>query len=131
MYPGAHAAVFFPHGDRVVEVLRRFRIDREGRQIPEIDATLEQGLRWLVRLELHSGARVHEQPFQHRLDVVRVAEDPLELRAAASRPDNGEVATSGTSESLAVENERRAGNEVRLADDELAALRDLDDDPVR
>ena len=74
---------------------------------------------------------MHEQPFQDRLDVVRVAEDPLELRAAASRPDDGEVATSGTSESLAVENERRVGNEVRLADDELAALRDLDDDPVR
>ena len=51
----------------------------------------------------------------------------LELCATASGPHNGQVAGAGVDEAFAVEHERHARNEVGLADDELAALLDLDD----
>jgi hypothetical protein len=73
---------------------------------------------------------MHEQPVENRVDVLGAAEHPLEPRAAASRAHDGEIARPGVAEAFAVEHERNAGNEVRLADDELAALLDLDDGAV-
>jgi hypothetical protein len=73
---------------------------------------------------------VLEQPLEHDLDVVCLPEDALEARAAPPRPDDGEIAWACVAEALAVEDERHAPHEVRLADDELAAPLDLDDGAV-
>jgi hypothetical protein len=70
---------------------------------------------------------VHEHAVEDGVDVLRTPENVLELRAAASCPNDGEIAGPCVAQSLAVEDERHAGHEVRLADDELAALLDLDD----
>jgi hypothetical protein len=73
---------------------------------------------------------VLQESLEHDLDVFGFPEHALELRPAASRADDGEVAGPRVAQALAVDHERHAGNEVRLADDELAALLDLDDCPV-
>jgi hypothetical protein len=73
---------------------------------------------------------VDEETLEHGLDVLRLAEDALEPRAAAPRSDDGEVTGARVAEALPVEHERHARHEVRLADDELAALLDLDDGAV-
>src|SRR6266545_7307793 len=126
------SAAFLLHGERVVEVLRRLRVDREREQVTEVDALGGNLRRLRVGLELgRPRARVDEQALEHDLDVARLAEDALELRTAAPRPDNGKIAGPGVAESLAVEDERHPRHEVRLADDQLAALRDLDDGCVR
>jgi hypothetical protein len=70
---------------------------------------------------------VDEQAFEHDLDVARLAEHTVEPGPAAARADDGEVAGAGVTEPLAVQQKRDARYEVRLADDELAALLDLDD----
>src|SRR5205807_9761392 len=80
-----------------------------------------------VRFELGASARVHEQALEDDPDVARLAEHPLEAGAAPSGANDGEIALAGVAEALAVEHERHAGYEVGLADDELAALLDLDD----
>jgi hypothetical protein len=73
---------------------------------------------------------VHEQAVEHNAYVVRLAENAFQLRAPAPGADNGEVARAGVAEAFAVEHERHTRDEVRLADDELAALLDLDDRAV-
>jgi hypothetical protein len=70
---------------------------------------------------------VDEQALEHHFDVVRLAEDTVELGAAPPGADDGEIAGAGIAEALAVEDERHARHEIRLADDELAALLDEDD----
>jgi hypothetical protein len=71
---------------------------------------------------------VYEQALEHGLDVAGLAENLLQPRSSPSRADDREVAGAGVAEALAVENQRDTRNEERLADDELAALRNLDDD---
>jgi hypothetical protein len=73
---------------------------------------------------------MHKQALQHGLNVLRLAETALDLRAAASGASDDEIAGADIADPLAVEDERDPGNEVRLAHDELAALRNLDDDAV-
>jgi hypothetical protein len=73
---------------------------------------------------------VHEQTLEHHLDVVGFPEDVFDPRAAAPGADNREIAAAGIAKALPVEHERHARNEVRLADDELPALLDLDDRAV-
>jgi hypothetical protein len=73
---------------------------------------------------------VDEQPLEHGLDVVGLAERALDSRTTPARERDDEVSRAGVSEALAVEDERHARHEVRLADDELAALRNLDDDAI-
>jgi hypothetical protein len=73
---------------------------------------------------------VLEQTLEHDLDVLRAPEDALEPRAAPPGPNDGEIAGARGAEALAVDHERDARHEVRLADDELAALLDLDDGVV-
>jgi hypothetical protein len=70
---------------------------------------------------------VLEQPLEHDLDVLRLAEDALEPRPAAAGAHDGEVTRAGVADPFPVEHERHARHEVRLAHDELAALLDLDD----
>jgi hypothetical protein len=74
---------------------------------------------------------MHEQAFEHRQDVRAPAEDTLDpCTATTGNGGDDQVAWAGVAEPLAVEHEGNAWNEERLADDELAALRDLDDDPL-
>src|SRR5262249_15966376 len=82
----------------------------------------------VVALELRPRSRVHEDALEDGLDVVRATEDAVEPRMPAIRIDDGEIAGPRVPESLAVDDERDAGREERLADDELAALRELDND---
>jgi len=79
-------------------------------------------------LEADARALLHQQALQHGLDRVRSAEDPLEPRPAPSvRGDDREVAGTRFVAPFLVEQDRRTGREVGLADDELPASRDLDD----
>jgi hypothetical protein len=70
---------------------------------------------------------VHKQPFEHDLDVLRLAELALEPRAAAAGADHDQVAGADVAAALAVDRDRDVRDEVRLADQQLAALVDLDD----
>ena len=84
----------------------------------------------LVRLERLAQPLLGEQPLEHGLDVVRLAEHAVDARAAASGADDGEVARPHVAGLLAVEDERSRRLEVRLADEQLAAALDLDDDEL-
>jgi hypothetical protein len=70
---------------------------------------------------------VDEQPFEDDPDVVRLAQDALYARAAAPNADDGEVAASNISGAAAVDRDAGARNKIRLAEEQLAALVDLDD----
>jgi hypothetical protein len=70
---------------------------------------------------------VHEQAFEHDLDVLRLAELALDARAAAARTDDDEVSGPDVAAAFPVNRDRNLRNEVRLADEQLAALVDLDD----
>jgi hypothetical protein len=52
----------------------------------------------------------------------------LDARAAAARPDDGEIAGSEVAGALRVEDDRNAGREVRLAGEQPPATADLDDE---
>jgi hypothetical protein len=73
---------------------------------------------------------VHEQALEHDLDVFRLAELPLDARAAAARTDDDEVPGSDVAAAFPVDLDRDVRDEVRLADEQLAALVDLDDQEV-
>src|SRR3712207_7378237 len=60
--------------DRVVEVLRGLRVDREGDEVAQVDAPVERRLREFVRLEPAPLALLHQQPLEHGLDVVGPAQ---------------------------------------------------------
>src|SRR5207248_7226066 len=128
VHPGAQPIGLLARGERVVKVLRSLGVDRERRQLAQVDAILEARRGGIVRLEAHPRAAVDEQAFEHGLDVLRLAEHALELRAAATGAHDREIAGPRIFEALAVEEQRRACSEVRLAGDELAAPGDLDDD---
>jgi hypothetical protein len=70
---------------------------------------------------------VHEQTFEHDLDVLRLAELALDTRAAAAGADDDEVSRTDVAAAFAVDRDRNVRDEVRLADEQLAALVDLDD----
>jgi hypothetical protein len=70
---------------------------------------------------------VNEQTFEHDLDVLRLAELALDACAAAVRADDNEVSRPDVAAALSVDRDRDVRDEVRLADEQLAALVDLDD----
>jgi hypothetical protein len=70
---------------------------------------------------------VHEQALEHHLDVLRLAEPALDARAAAARADDDQISGPDVATALPVDRDRNVRDEVRLADEELAALVDLDD----
>jgi hypothetical protein len=82
-----------------------------------------------VRLEGQASALLDQQALEHGLDRVGAAEDALEPRpAAAVGSDDRQIAGTRLVAALLVQQDRRPGREVRLADDELpSAPRDLDD----
>ena len=130
MDPPAEAAAFLLHGDRVVEVLRGLRVDREAELIAQVDAVGQIGLGRLVGLEARADARVHEQSFEDDLDVFRLAELALEPRAASAGAHDDQVAGADVAAALPVDRDRDVRDEVRLADEQLAAPVDLDYEKV-
>ena len=115
--------------ERVVEVLRGLRVDRERRSA----RGGRRGRRGSARgasCGSNSTARavLDEQRLEHVLDPPRRPEPALDPRAAAAGADDREVAGLEVADPLRLEHDRHAGREVRLADDELAAAADLDDD---
>jgi hypothetical protein len=70
---------------------------------------------------------VHEQAFEHGLDVLRLAELALNARTAAAGADDDEVSGPDVAAAFPVDRDRNVRDEVRLADEQLAALVDLDD----
>jgi hypothetical protein len=70
---------------------------------------------------------VHEQAFEHDLDVLRLAELALDTRATAAGADDDKVSGTDVAAALPVDRDRNVRDEVRLADEQLAALVDLDD----
>jgi hypothetical protein len=83
-----------------------------------------------VRLVLLDQRLLLEQRVEHALDRVRRPERLLQPRPAALWRDDGELAGTNVSEPTAVEDQRNAGSEERLADNQPAAAADLDDDSV-
>jgi hypothetical protein len=70
---------------------------------------------------------VHEQALEHDLDVLRLAELALDPRAALSGSHHDQIAGAYVATALPVDRDRDVRNEVRLADEQFAALVDLDD----
>jgi hypothetical protein len=70
---------------------------------------------------------VHEQALEHDLDVLRLAELALDARAATAGANNDEVTGPNVAAALPVDRDWNVRDEVRLADEQLAALVDLDD----
>jgi hypothetical protein len=70
---------------------------------------------------------VHEQAFEDDVDVLCLAELALDPRAAAARTDDGEISRADVAAAFPVDRDRDVRDEVRLADEQLAALVDLDD----
>ena len=83
---------FAPHGDRVVEVLRGIRVDRERRQLAEVRAPFEARLGDLVRLEPFAEPLLDEERLHHVLDPIRGADDAAHPCPAAPFRDVDEVA---------------------------------------
>jgi hypothetical protein len=70
---------------------------------------------------------VHEQAFEHDLDVLRLTELALDTRTSAAGADDDEVSGPDVAAAFPVDRDRNVRDEVRLADEQLAALVDLDD----
>ena len=83
-----------------------------------------------MRLELDPCPLLDEERLEDVLDPAGASEAAFDLRAPATGPDDCEVARADVAEPLVVEDERDARGEVRVADDELAAPADLDDEDV-
>ena len=114
--------------ERVVEVLGGLGVDRERRQLAEVDAAVERDARRRVRLEVLARAGLDEQRLEHVLDPVGRAEH----RAPRARGRACGARRRGRRGRRRRAPCGRAGaasrREVRLADDELPAPRHLDDD---
>jgi hypothetical protein len=70
---------------------------------------------------------VHEEALEHDLDVLRLAELALDASAATARADDDEVTGPDVAAAFSVDRDRNVRDEIRLADEQLAALVDLDD----
>jgi len=70
---------------------------------------------------------VHEQSLEHDLDVLRLPELALDPCAAPAGADDDQISGANVAAALPVDRDRDVRDEVRLADEQLAALVDLDD----
>jgi hypothetical protein len=70
---------------------------------------------------------VHEQALEHDLDVLSLTELALDARAATAGADDNEVSGPDVAAAFPVDRDRNVPDEVRLADEQLAAPVDLDD----
>jgi hypothetical protein len=73
-----------------------------------------------MRLEPLPGPGLHQQRLEHVLDPLRRAKHALHTGTPAPAGDDCEIPRSRVAHTLAVDHDRNAGREVRLADDELA-----------
>jgi hypothetical protein len=73
---------------------------------------------------------VNEQALEDDLDVLRLAELPLDARAATARADDDEISRPDVTAPFAVDRDGDVRDEVRLADEQLAALVDLYDEEI-
>ncbi len=127
-------------GDRVVEVARGDRIDRERRQVGEVaagDLLVDAVVARLLGGALHGGIEAPPQPaveherLEHVGGHVRAPEAAQDLGVAAGargRPDQHEVADRDAR--VAVEDHAAARREERLGDEKAPALVDRRDDPL-
>src|SRR5262245_66240129 len=130
VHPPAEAVPLPLDVDGVVEVLCGLGVDREAELVAQVDPTGGVGLRCLVRLEVGASLGMDEQPFEDDLDVLRRAEISLDPRPPFAAACDDEIAGTNLGPVPAVERERNTWDEVRLADEELAARSDLDDRAV-
>jgi hypothetical protein len=98
--------------------------------LSEVDAAVEARGRRVVRLELRPRALLLQQRLEDVVEPVGRAERFLEPRASAPDGDDGELPGADLSEPALVQRQRRAGREVRLADEEAPAPSNLDDESV-
>jgi hypothetical protein len=63
--------------------------------------------------------------------VIGAAEHALQPRPPPSVPHDGEIPRPGVAQALAIDGQRDAGREDRLAHDELSPPRELDDQAIR
>ncbi len=120
-----HERAVLLDGQRVVEVLGRVGVDREREPIAQVDPTFRVDRRWIVGLEAAQLPLLDQQPFQHDLDRARRPKHALDPRATAALAHDGQVARPALG--AAVEQQRRARHEIRLADEVLAPRGELDD----
>jgi hypothetical protein len=73
---------------------------------------------------------VNEQALEDDLDVLCLAELPLDARAAPTRADDNEISRPDVTAPFAVDRDGDVRDEVRLADEQLAALVDLYDEEI-
>ena len=131
VHPGTDAVPLAHHRDRVVEVLRRVGVDRERRQVAEIDSTFAGRLPQVDGLQRRPRAALDQETLEHSLDPARRPEHALDLRSPPTTRDHGQVASFCPVQRLAIEGDRRPRREVGLAHHELAATRDLHHCPDR
>ena len=103
---------------------------REWGPVAEVDATVERRLGRVVLRERLAQALVLEQPLQDALDRLHRPQRAFEPRPTPAGHDHRELARPHLPEPLAVDHDRHAGREVRLAEEELPAAAKLDDDGV-
>ena len=127
VHPDAQALALGPYRDRIVEVLRGLGVDRERVQVAQVGSALEARLRKVVRLEALPQALLDEQRLEDVLDRLGRPDHPLDARPSAALADGDEIAGLGVLQPLPVDRDRSAGDEVRLADEQLAAPTELDD----
>ena len=99
--------------------------------MPKIDAAGVLGVRLAGKRRKRTPlALVPEQRLEYRLNVVRAAEDSFDARPAAAEPQHRQIADGRVARGLAVDDDRRARLEERLADEQLPAARELADEEV-
>ena len=120
VHPRAHAVALALERQRVVEVLRRLRVDGERDETAEVDAIVEARRRSIVWLETAAQPFLHEQAFEDVLDVIRASDHPLEPRSPPSPPQHRDVSGVGVAEPFPIDEQRNTRLEQRLPDDEPA-----------
>ena len=85
VHPGADPVGLAPEAERVVEILGAVGIDRDRRQLAQVDTPVEARLGRLVALEVDSRAALDEERLEDVLDPLR---EPMRLTTCA-RPRPG------------------------------------------
>jgi hypothetical protein len=80
-----------------------------------------------VGLERAPSAAFDEERLEHVPDVVGRSEHPLDPGAAATGPDDGEVAVADVAAPLGVQDDGNAGCEERVAGDQPPTAANFDD----
>ena len=122
-----HVGAVLGDRERVVEVLGGLRVDGEGELIAQVDAAFGADRRRIVGLEAAELALLHQQPLEDDFDPGGRPEHALDPRPTTAFVHHGEIAWLHLPRPLAIEHDRSTRREIRLADEELAPLGDLDD----